>query len=156
MFEVINRNYAAKIEYEGTLDNWIVENFPNAKLYYKPKMAKIKLGDKTVLLFNSFNIRIMGRGTNHESILKHTFKSVKNIRLMSMTVKMELGFKINLHNQRHRDIIDTRELFPALKLYRNDNINVNIFASGKCILTGVHNLRDVIEIRLKLLEVLQR
>lgn len=154
MYSITNQNYKGKINSNGkTLSEF--STIWDGKLYYKPRMVVVAYEDKKILIFNSFKIRIMGKGENHRDILRNTFKAY-DIELMSMTVKIDLGFSINLHKQYHNKIINTLELFPALNLRTHNKIHVNIFASGKCILTGVRHILDIYLIRLKLLKYINK
>lgn len=154
MYEITNTNYKGKIESKNKTLIDISREW-KGKLYFKPRMVLIKYEDKKILIFNSFKVRIMGKGENHIEILRNIFNAY-DIKLMSMTIKIELGFMINLNKQYSNKIINTLELFPALKFKTHNNVHVNIFASGKCILTGIREIHDIYLIRLELLRTINK
>ena len=103
----------------------------------------------TLLVFKSGKCRIMGSKT--VDIGNMNLPNCSNIRLQSITVTFKLGHTLNLIGMHDANLSTTRyetELFPALHLRTYYPIHVNIFSSGKVVLTGVtleHVIEDIVD-----------
>jgi hypothetical protein len=134
---------------------------PYMSKYYchKPKMVKYHCRGVTLLIFTSFKFRLMGGGWSHEQILQEflqqlPFKiNVLNLRLSTMTLVHDLKQTINLHKLCPPYFSYEPELFPAAKLIHSGRENVNVFHSGKVVVTG---MKDINKFQFYLLPLLSR
>jgi TATA-box binding protein (TBP) (component of TFIID and TFIIIB) len=139
--------------------------FSKIKLYtHKPKMLVLKLASQasTIILFPSGKMRLMGSAVKNKGEAKQLIKTmfsdnVGKIRLQTMTATFD--FKECIHLGKLKLFIDERyhygkncmplwqnfyesELFPALQLKLWGAIHCNVFASGKCVITGIKHLDE--------------
>ena len=100
-----------------------------------------------ILIFTTLSVRIMGAGGKHLHVFNKLISLIPNIqitqqpRLMTYTV---------CHQLTHRNIVlrgldttrfdVTLELFPAATFRHDGKEHINIFASGKLVITGVRDL----------------
>jgi len=97
-----------------------------------------------MLIFNNFKVRIMGSGCYHCVLFRNVVKSLNATisiqpKIMSHTAVHDLHYKVNLHRLDPMKFHVSIELFPAAKLLNCGPIHLNVFASGKCICTGIKN-----------------
>jgi transcription initiation factor TFIID TATA-box-binding protein len=74
--------------------------------------------------------------------------ALNDFKIQNVVGSKSLGYKINLakfYDSNRRNSIYEPELFPALT-YRIKGIVVNIFSSGKIVITGAKSEREVREI----------
>lgn len=108
-----------------------------------PQQAAIKIpGKYTILVFKSGCCRLMGC----KSAVTNKFVACGNIivrveRIQSITVLYDLGKQINLYElAKRRRVMFEPELFPAARLMEFNPLCVNVFASGKVVVTGLKTL----------------
>ena len=117
---------------------------------HRPRMIKYHKNGITILVFTSLRFRLMGKGDIHKQILQDflhmlPWKSHVGEMTCSMTVSHQLPVKhINLHKLDRRYFQVEMELFPAAKLIHKGHEHVNIFHSGKLIITGVRELPSIV------------
>jgi len=156
---IVNTNYKTKI-YPTDL-NIANTYFENSKLYQgKPSMLRIKEYGATLLLFSSGTVRLMGKN-NHDKLLQKILsilpntKQVSPLQLMSHTIVHKINYSINLHLLNPYKFFSNQELFPSSIYIHKSSEHVNIFASGKIVITGVksiNNVKQLLEIITKDLE----
>ena len=84
----------------------------------------------------------MGKPGEHESVLQYILSFLPGtpqyepLILQSMTLKMVLPYRVHLQSLPYEKYLIELELFPCASL-RNKQECVNIFESGKIILTGI-------------------
>ena len=142
--QVTNTNYRVHLDISGITLSSLYLAIPNSKLYVKrPKMIRVRMENITILIFNNFSARVMGKGSNHEAILAKLCESIpcsySHFTLQSHTIIYQLPFKVNLHKLTSTPFLDMRELYPCIR-YTSCPGNINIFSSGKLVHTGA---RDV-------------
>lgn len=125
---------------------------PYAQRFYqhKPRMIKYRSEGVTLLVFTSLRFRLMGGGENHMRVL-HEFLQrlpwnlfVSDINVSTMTVTHHLGMRVNLHKLDARHFSSELELFPAsVWLHGIGRENVNIFHTGRIVITGVRSINKV-------------
>lgn len=114
-----------------------------------PQMIKLVLdNDATLLIFNNLKFRLMAKGnlvdqSCVQSILPKNCQ-VKDFVFQSCTIVGQLPIEsINMNKLPHPYFSYTPELFPAARLVYmpngKDRYNecINVFASGKYVITGV-------------------
>ena len=121
---------------------------PNSKLHAKPHQLVVKDPKGTLIFFGTGKFRIMGCidelkasllvCTYLEKAIPFPFISFPFITLQSYTLRSTIGFRINL-TKMSSDIpcIYEPELFPALRLREYKPISVNLFTTGKVIVSGI-------------------
>lgn len=128
---IVNINYKGKVSQEIT--NRL--NFPIGK----PAQFIDKSGKYTIIIFKSGSCRIMGCKKPIE--MDSLQYDIKNIRLQSLSIVVNLGTVINLYKlSRITKCWFEPELFPALRLTKYDPICVNVFSTGKVVILGLKNL----------------
>ena len=143
---VSNTNYRAIISAPYSLKE-LQQFFPDSKLYsHKPKMLRIRTNNVSILVFNNLKVRIMGRGDEHQNdfdkflnLIPHV-KIILPLQLMSFTAVYKLPYRINIQNLDPNHFYVDLETFPAAILRHNGNENVNIFVSGKVVITGLKQI----------------
>ncbi len=150
MLSIVNKNYRTKLTSKFTF-NELANLLPNSRLYYKPRMIRIRTAEKyTILIFNSLTTRIMGRGDNHQGALEETVKDflqiINPIILQSMTLIYNINRPINLHRLNPKYFLNLMELFPSCIMCDTLKAHVNVFASGKIVMTGIKSHLQAYEI----------
>jgi TATA-box binding protein (TBP) (component of TFIID and TFIIIB) len=134
-FKIVNVNFAG--EYTGSL-----EDLPSFRVH-PPIMVVVRMTNGlTLLVFKTRKCRIMGATSTNISIPDY----ITNVRLQSMTITFNLGHTVNLIGMHEANLSSTgyeAEIFPALHLRQYHPIHVNIFASGRVVLTGVKTHHDI-------------
>ena len=123
----------------------------------QPEQLIIKFHDKsTMLVFKSGKFRIMGGIDDldaHFNIFTVTqlFNCIPEIYLQTMTCVYQYPSKILLPLLANNITSHyTEELFPAVQIRQFKPINVNVFKSGKVIMTGVKDYNVALDIEQKL------
>ncbi len=146
MMEIINSNYTARIRAPSL--SHIQSCLPNSVLYmHKPFMLKYSLKGVTILIFNSFKVRIMGKSNSHSEIFHEIIARVPNLdivedlKLMCHSVISKLPYNsINLHALGSANFNVNIELFPAAQFKHEGKESVNLFSTGKIVIMGVKSL----------------
>jgi TATA-box binding protein (TBP) (component of TFIID and TFIIIB) len=131
---------------------------PYATHYYqhRPRMIKYRCSRRqiTLLIFTNFRFRLMGGGEEHMLVLHEFLHSlpwrdavdvVGEVCMSNMTVTHQLPYdNINLHTLAQRETTRFRaelELFPAAQwLHGQGGEHVNIFHTGRVVITGVQSI----------------
>ncbi len=148
---IINTNYSARILTSYSLSDAALL-FPQSQLYsQRPYMLKICMNKATLLIFRNLKVRLMGGGVYHEALFQFVVKTlnatiIMPLKLMSYTAVHNLQFRINLHKLKPRNFHLSIELFPAAKLLHCAPTHVNLFASGKCVFTGIKHQKQMNQI----------
>jgi TATA-box binding protein (TBP) (component of TFIID and TFIIIB) len=110
-------------------------------------MIRIRINDLTILVFNNLKVRIMGKGNGHQKVfdefLSHIpkVKVLSPLQLMSFTATYKFPFNINIQNLDPSKYNIDLETFPAAVLRHKGTENVNIFVSGKVVITGLKQIQ---------------
>ena len=124
---------------------------PFATQYYnhRPTMIKYYHDGVTLLIFTSFKFRLMGAGNQHLFVLSK-FLEMLPVKIeigeyhVTYTVSYQLPIKhVNLHKLSPEYFHYEPELFPSAYLRHEGREHVNIFASGKTLMTGIRDLARV-------------
>ena len=128
----------------------LVDLVPYASKYYnhRPTMVTYRDEGVTLLIFTSFKFRLMGKGEKHKRVLqdflrKLPWKARVSEMSCTMTVSHSLNTHINLHTLDRTHFQVELELFPAAKLRHSGREHVNVFHTGKLMITGVRDVRHV-------------
>ena len=109
------------------------------KFSYKPKQCVLRYPEYTIIIFPNGKCRIMGCKKpleNNELPFKICVKEIQ-----SVTVTASLEMKINLQKlSENSNCIYEPEIFPGLRLIVFNPLCVNIFHSGKIVITGLKTL----------------
>lgn len=137
IMNLVNINYKCKIvEGRETL------NFSNRT----PCQAIIRIPNKyTLIVFPSGNARLMGcKAPIESSCVKIDQITVLIKCIQSVTVVVDMRRTFNLINVSllhwNNGIIYEPELFPAIRIMEFAPLCVNLFASGKVVITGLKTL----------------
>ena len=123
-YKIVNTNYMGHV----------IQDINHLKFRHHPTMAVIKCEEGTLIVFKNKRCRLMGMKKPLSTLDKIPIK-IHIERVMSRTIMIDYGKTINLYKFK-RDFYEP-EIFPAVKLKKFAPINVNIFGSGKIIVTGV-------------------
>lgn len=128
--KIVNINYKGRV----------IGGVENLKFYkYKPRMAVLK-GNPTVIVFENGSCRVMGCKEPIQSLDNLPVKIVLQ-RMQSATLVIDLGKNINLYKlAESSDTVFEPELFPSCRLGKFNPICVNVFCSGKIVVTGLKTL----------------
>lgn len=144
---ITNINYRGKLV-PGEVEKLTYLNGP------PPCQRVLKTAFGTLVIFKTGNFRLMGAKTPIEDFSVLPLRA-EYLRLQSMSASADLGEQVNLQLLANR-LKSTQcqyepEIFPAARLMQFNPLCVNIFASGKVIITGLRDaqkLNDLIsEIR---------
>ena len=128
---------------------------PYAHTFYqhKPRMIKYRHEGITILIFTSLRVRLMGGGETHAAVLRLFLDSLPwpiavvgtELRLSNMTVTHHLPFCLNLHKliSHHKHFSTELEIFPAAKFLHGGREHVNVFHTGRIVITGVRDINNV-------------
>lgn len=109
---------------------------------WKPRMAVLKggAGKPTVIVFENGSCRVMGCKEPIRTLDDLPVKIVLH-RMQSVTLVIDLGRKVNLYNlAKSANVLFEPELFPSCRLCAFKPLCVNVFSSGKIVLTGLKTL----------------
>ena len=102
-----------------------------------PQMHVLKCKNFTIVLFRSKKCRIMGCRKPLANLNELPYP-IKLHRIASATATFSIGRSIILHKLSAKvKCIYEPELFPALRLVDFNPMCVNIFGSGKVVITGL-------------------
>jgi len=104
--------------------------------------CRINDGLITIIIFKTRQCRIMGCKKPLTSLSNLPY-NIQLERIQSVTVTYNYGRNINLRNLSLMVVARTifePELFPALRLTQFNPLCVNVFASGKVVITGLKTL----------------
>ena len=110
---------------------------------HSPQQAKIKVPSKyTLIVFKSGHCRLMGcTKPIHDSCVKVQNVLVKIERIQSITVVVDMQRTYRLSDVASKmKVIFEPELFPAARIMEFNPLCVNLFASGKVVITGLKHL----------------
>ena len=125
----------SNINYKG----YTTENLDSLQFTYKPKQCVLKYPNYTIIIFPNGKCRIMGCKNPLES--KDLPMKIIVERIQSVTVTTSLEMTINLQKLAEKtDCIYEPEIFPGLRLILFNPLCVNIFHSGKLVITGLKTL----------------
>jgi TATA-box binding protein (TBP) (component of TFIID and TFIIIB) len=113
-------------------------------------MIKYHQHGVTLLIFTSLRFRLMGKGEAHMQLLEDfllrlpwTIRVATRIQV-NMTVTHQLEQCVNLHKLSHNNRFSTElELFPAAKFIHNGSEHVNVFHTGRLVITGVRDINKI-------------
>src|SRR5271167_2312137 len=136
----------------------------SVKLQVKPPIQLIiKFDDgSTMLVFKTGKFRIMGKMDDldaHFNIFSVTllYNDIPNIKLQTMTACFTFPHRVNLALL--ADNIESyynTESFPTLRVLKYKPISINVFASGKVIITGLRDDTSALHIELELTSLLYK
>jgi TATA-box binding protein (TBP) (component of TFIID and TFIIIB) len=142
----VNSVYRSRVQNKVDLREFCKKH-KNAVLYERqPQMVKIKSKNITLIVFESGKFRLMGPQTVGEAyrLAKKYFDKFGPLEWQTSTVVLDLKRRINLAKLYEHERVGTNkfiyyesELFPALTLNRFGSCHVNVFASGKVVITGI-------------------
>jgi len=133
---IVNINYKGRV---GSLSDISHIDFTNKS---SPQMHIHKChAGITIILFKTGKCRLMGCKTPLITLTNLPY----NIHLQciqSATATYDYGSLINLHSLsiRAHPVMFEPELFPAARLQQFNPLCVNVFASGKIVITGLKTL----------------
>ena len=122
------------------------EPYATTFYHHKPRMIKYRSEGVNLLIFTTLRFRLMGGGKAHESVLHQFLKTlpwqmhVSGLTLASMTVTHHLHSLVNLHKLTLPHFSTELELFPASKFIHKGKAHVNIFHTGRIVITGVRDI----------------
>jgi TATA-box binding protein (TBP) (component of TFIID and TFIIIB) len=126
---------------------------PFAHVFYqhKPRMLKYHQNEITLLIFTSLRFRLMGKGDAHMQVVEDflhllPWNMCVSTRIqVNMTVTHKLEQNVNLHKLLHNNnrFSAELELFPAAKFIHNGSEHVNIFHTGRIVITGVRDINKI-------------
>ena len=138
-YKIVNTNYVGRV----------LQDVDHLKFRQHPTMAVIKCEKGTLIVFKNKKCRLMGVKGALLTLDTLPIK-IQLDRIASRTVVFDYGATVNLLKFKNYE----PEIFPAAPLYQFRPLNVNIFASGKVVVTGVkcknckklvHNIREEID-----------
>ena len=168
LFKITNSVYKSKLSKPIDL-NFVACQVPRSVLYNsQPRMLLISNGAVKLIFFKSGKFRLMGGGfhpTNRNAfmqlstffpVLPHSIVTqLKRVKLtcQTMTVTFSLFQAVKLRELHERILKHNKgknvgycelECFPSLMIKLWDPIHINVFASGKVVLTGIkqYNFRQ--------------
>ena len=125
---IVNINYKGRV----------LESVDHLTFNQYPTQCVWKLGHCTLIIFKNRKCRIMG--------LKQPLTTLQDLplkifieRMQSVTVVMDMEISINLHKLALSNEMSA-ELFPAVKMKKFKPIHVNVFHTGKVVITGLKTL----------------
>ena len=125
----------SNINYKG----YTAEKLDTLQFTYKPKQCVLKYLNYTIIIFPNGKCRIMGCKKPLES--KDLPMNIIVERIQSVTVTDSFEMTINLQKLSEKVICTYEpEIFPGLRLIRFNPLCVNIFHSGKLVITGLKTL----------------
>ena len=124
-----------------------LSHFTHVFYQHRPRMLKYNKNGVTLLIFTSLRFRLLGKGEAHlqllEDFLLHlpwTIRVATQIQV-NMTVTHQLEKCVNLHRLSHNNRFSTElELFPAAKFIHTGREHVNVFHTGRIVITGVRDI----------------
>ena len=128
----------ANINYIGR----VLEDVSHLRFRTKaPKMYVHKCdGGFTIIIFQNKKCRIMGCKSPITSLSGLPFKIVIQ-RILSVTATMDMGCQVNLRElATHVPCIYEPELFCALRMTAYRPLCVNVFGTGKVVITGLKSI----------------
>ena len=149
MIAIVNINYKAQAAFKLSSEDFIGKKSPQMLIYTScDPHQPCKL-----LVFQSGKCRIMGCKKTLVNPTKcfPTFP-LKMITVQSITATLNLGRSLNLirlsHQLPRKHCLFEAELFPALRLMSSEFLPhcINVFASGKVVILGIHSLSSVIKL----------
>ena len=104
----------------------------------KPIQFSKRFNDYSIIVFPNRHCRIMGckKELNPNTL---PFEII-DIQLQSITITLDLNMKINLFKLASllsKEAMFEPELFPALRVLTYNPLCVNMFSSGKVVITGI-------------------
>jgi len=126
----------ANINYKG----YTTENLDGLQFSYRPNQCVLKYPNYTIIMFQNGKCRIMGcKGPLREEE-ELPFKIIVE-KIQSVTVTTTLGMTINLQKLAEKtNCMYEPEIFPGLRLIKFNPLCVNVFHSGKLVITGLKTL----------------
>lgn len=116
------------------------------KVYHgRPSMLLFKFSNNTVLVFKKLNGRIMGNPHKIYDVLNALPFSISNLTVQTCTFTHNLESEINLNKLNHAFKYEG-ELFPAAYLRLQNGAHVNLFHTGKVVITGAKTEKDAVDI----------
>ena len=108
------------------------------KIYVgRPTMIKIKINGNTVIIFRNMKGRIMGSSENMNETLSSLPFDVEDVKIQTLTFTDSISQTINLWKL-NLPFFYEGEIFPAAAYIKfQDGAHINIFHTGKLVLTGV-------------------
>jgi TATA-box binding protein (TBP) (component of TFIID and TFIIIB) len=106
-------------------------------------MLRIRLDNITILVFNNLKLRLMGRGNGHRLVFNEFLSNIPKVKvlsalqLMSFTGTYQFPHIINIQNLDPTYFYVDLETFPAAVLRHDGQENINVFLSGKIVITGL-------------------
>jgi TATA-box binding protein (TBP) (component of TFIID and TFIIIB) len=155
----VNSVYRSSIPYEVDLNTFCMYHKKAVMYERQPQMAVIKSKKLKLLIFKSGKFRVMGPQTTAGAacrLARKFFYRFTPLEWQTSTVVLDLKRRINLtklyeyERARTNDFIYYEpELFPALTLNRFGSCHVNVFATGKVVITGIKRTNFVLSRRLR-------
>lgn len=130
IMEIITINYKARV-LESTEHLTFRE--------YPPQQACIRTGKCTIVIFRSGKCRIMGCKEPLATVDDLPIR-VRLERIQSVSVKFDVGTRMNVQKIANTNYRVNPELFPAARLVHFNPLSVNLFSSGKVIVMGLKGL----------------
>ena len=126
----------SNINYKGFMEGDMSELVFSEK---RPQQCVRKFDEYTIIFFRSRKCRIMG--CKKELDITTLPFNITIERIQSITVTTSIGHQVNLFNlsQIIQSVYEP-ELFPALRLTQFKPLCVNVFMSGKIVITGIKTL----------------
>lgn len=144
MMRIVNVNYAGRVVNKNDLQHLQFRRKPPCMCVLKGKNCK-------TIVFRSGKCRVMGNNVNLEK--DELPIPIVIERMQSATATIDLGRAIVLTNlykalqNRGVQVQFEPELFPALRVTQYRPLCVNVFGSGKCVITGVKDLSVLENVR---------
>ena len=144
---IVNTNFRARITCPYTLQQLYKLLPPNKLHAHRPFMICCKLQGVCILIFTSLYVRIIGAGDKHLHVFNKLISHIPDVqiiqqpRLMTYTLTHQLthtNIVLRALDTNYFDV--TFELFPAVKFRHDGKEHINIFASGKLVITGARDL----------------
>ena len=102
---------------------------------YRPKQCVLKYPEYTIIIFPNGKCRIMGCKKPLEEELP--FKIIiEEIQSVTVTTSIEKGINLQKMSTKSKSMYEP-ELFPGLRLIEFNPLCVNVFHSGKIVITGL-------------------
>lgn len=128
--EILTINYKARVL--GSTSHLEFRTFP-------PQQAVIRTPNCTLVIFRNGKCRIMGCKKPLETVDDLPICVILE-RIQSVSVKFDLGKRVNLQLIRNPSYRVDHELFPAARLVQFNPLSVNLFSSGKVVVMGLKGL----------------
>ena len=145
--KVVCQIYRGQLSADCTLEQ--LEPFATNFYSHRPRMIRFRLNGITLLIFTSFRFRLMGRGDQHLAVLHSFLKKlpwqlkVSNLHLSTSTVVHDLGHSVNLYSLESDHFFVELEIFPAAIFRHGGKEHINVFHTGRLVITGVQNFDKI-------------